>query len=305
MITFWRIIKYGFVNFWRNGLLSLATTLVLTLTLFTISVFVSLSLLAGAAIESVNSRIDVVAYFEDEVAENKIMEIEKEAQTLLNVRETEYISKEEAFDRWQGRDIDESLRGAITKEDNPLPRSLEIRVKNPEKTDEIAQFFDREDISSLVHRVRYNKEMIDKLVSYTSSFKKIGYGLIAIFLVISVFVVFNTIRLAIYSRRDEISIMKLVGATPSYIRWPFIVEGTLFGIFAAILASAVVIFGGRYIIQSGLIPINSDDIMNFLGSDAAAYFSGRSFQIVLYQIIVGIVLSIICSLVAIRRYLKL
>jgi cell division transport system permease protein len=147
--------------------------------------------------------------------------------------------------------------------------------------------------------------MIDKLVSYTSSFKKVGYGLIAIFMVISIFVVFNTIRLAIYSRRDEIEIMKLVGATPSFIRWPFIIEGTLFGIFAAILASLIIIFGGKYFLQSGILPLGSSDIMNFLGPNAAKYFSGRSFQIVLYQVIVGIVLSVACSLIAIRRYLKL
>lgn len=305
MITIWRVIRYGFKNFWRNSLLSLATTLVLTLTLFTISIFVSLSILAGAAIESINQRIDVVAYFEDGVAEKKISEIEEEIKTLSNVRETYYVSKDEAFERWQGRNIDESLKEAITKKDNPLPRSLEIKVKDPEKTDEIAQYFEKDNIKNMVHRVRYNKEMIDKLVSYTSSFKKVGWGLITIFIVISIFVVFNTIRLAIYSRRNEIEIMKLVGATPSYIRWPFIIEGTLFGIFAAVLASLIIIFGGRYVFQSGLLPLGSTDILNFLGPNATKYFSGRSFQIVLYQIMVGIVLSVVCSLIAIRRYLKL
>jgi len=306
MISVARIIKTGFQNFWRNGLLSLATTLVLTLTLFTISIFVSLTIFANAAIQSVNSRIDVVVYFNDEVAEDEIKTIEEEVKQLSNVRETNYVTKEQALEKWMGKIEDESLKQSISPENNPLPRSLEVKVKDPEHTQEIADYFQQEEIAPKVHRVRYNKEVIDKLVRYTATLKKIGLALVIIFVVISIFVVFNTIRLAIYARRDEIEIMKLVGATSSYIRWPFVVEGTLFGIFAAIIVSLVTIFGGRYLFSTGFLPIgNLNEILNFLGPNAAQYFSSKAFTIILYQIVVGIVLSVGCSLIAIRRYLKI
>jgi cell division transport system permease protein len=306
MLTFYRIIKAGFQNFWRNGLLSLATTLVLTLTLFTVSVFVSLTFIANAAITSINSRIDVVVYFNDDVTESRILNLEQEVGAFKSVRETKYISKEGALNKWMESTDDQSLKKSITSENNPLPRSLEIKVKDPEKTQEIASYFDREDIKPMVHRVRYNKEVIDKLIRYTSAFKKLGLGLVIIFIVISIFVVFNTIRLAIYSRRDEIEIMKLVGATSSFIRWPFLIEGTLFGVFSALIASGVIILGERYLFSSGVLPVsNFNEVLNFLGPDAAKYFSGKEIQIVLYQVIVGILLSVVCSYIAIRRYLKI
>ena len=306
MINIFRIFKYGFQNFWRNGLLSVATTLVLTLTLFTVSVFVAITLLANAAVQSINSRIDVVVYFNDEVSESDIDNIQAEVKSLPSVRETTYISKEEALDKWIANTEDESLKNAITAENNPLPRSLEVKIADPQRTQEVADYFNQDRIKPLVHRVRYNKEVIDKVVRYTSAFKKIGLGLVVIFIIISIFVVFNTIRLAIYSRRDEIEIMQLVGATPSYIRWPFVVEGTLFGIFAALFASLIIIFGGKYLFSSGIIPATSlNEVLNFLGPEAAKYFSGASVSIILYQVIVGILLSVVCSMVAIRRYLKL
>lgn len=306
MLNFLRIIKYGFQNFWRNGLLSIATTLVLTLTLFTVSVFVAITLLANAAVESINSRIDVVVYFNDDVSQQDIQNIEEEIKNLSSVRETTYISKEEALNKWISKTEDQSLKNAISPDNNPLPRSLEIKIADPSKTQEVADYFNRDSIKPSVHRIRYNKEVIDKLVRYTSAFKKIGLGLVVIFVIISIFVVFNTIRLAIYSRRDEIEIMKLVGATSSFIRWPFVVEGTLFGIFAALIASILIIFGGRYLLSSGIIPVsNVNEVLNFLGPDAAKYFSGATYQIILYQVIVGILISVICSMVAIRRYLKI
>lgn len=306
MVNFFRIIKYGFQNFWRNGLLSVATTLVLALTLFTVSIFVAATLLANATVESINSRIDVVVYFNDDVSDSEIMQIEQGVKGLKSVRETTYISKDEALDKWVSRTEDQSLKNAITEENNPLPRSLEIKIKDPSKTQEVADYFNQETIKPSVHRVRYNKEVIDKIVRYTSAFKKIGLGLVVIFVIISIFVVFNTIRLAIYSRRDEIEIMQLVGATPSFIRWPFVVEGTLFGIFAALFDSILIILGGKYLLSSGIVPATSlNEILNFLGPEAAKYFSGATLNIIFYQVVVGILLSVVCSMVAIRRYLKM
>jgi cell division transport system permease protein len=290
MLSFFRIIRYGFQNFWRNGLLSIATTLVLTLTLFTISVFVAISLIAGAAVQSINSRIDVVVYFNDNVSEQNILNIKDNVKSLSSVRDVTYISKEDALNKWVASTEDQSLKNDITADSNPLPRSLEIKIADPTKTQQVADYFNQDSTKPLVHRIRYNKEVIDKLVRYTSAFKKIGLGLVIIF---------------VYSRRDEIEIMQLVGATPSFIRWPFVVEGTLFGIFAALIASLLIIFGGRYLFSSGIIPVsNINEILNFLGPDATKYFAGATSRIIIYQVLAGIIISIVCSMIAIRRYLR-
>jgi len=305
MITYYRIIKLGLTNFWRNGLLSMAATLILTITLFSISIFVTLTLVANSAIESVNSRIDVVAYFKDNASEKQVLDLRKELSVLDGVRSVEYISKEKAFEKWQARTEDQRLKEVITAKDNPLPRSLEIKMTDPEKTGQVAEYLEKEEIKPLIHRVRYNKEVIERLTHYTGIIKKLGLGLVSIFIVISILVVFNTIRLAIYARRDEIEIMKLVGATPTFIRTPFLIEGVLFGISAAIFASAIIWLGGEWLIKTGLLPSGTlREIMNFLGQDAMDYFARHKYLIFFYQAVVGIVISLGCSWTAIHKYLS-
>jgi len=305
MVTFYRIIKLGFTNFWRNGLLSMAAILILTITLFTISIFITLSLVTSSAIESVNSRIDVVAYFKDSATEKRVLQIRKALSTQDGVRSVEYISKDEAFEKWQATTEDQRLREVVTKKDNPLPRSLEVKMGDPEKTHEIATFLEQAKYKSLLHRVRYNKEVVERLIHYTQVIKRLGLGLVSVFVVISILIVFNTIRLAIYARRDEIDIMKLVGATSAFIRSPFLVEGVLFGIVSAILASLIIWLGGEWIVSSGILPSDTlREIMAFLGDDATQYFAQHKYLIFFYQAIVGVAISLFCSWAAIYKYLS-
>lgn len=305
MVTFYRIVRLGITNFWRNGLLSMAATLILTVTLFSISIFVTLTLVANSAIESVNARIDVVAYFKDQASEKQVLNIRKELSVLDGVRSVEYISKEKAFEKWQGRTEDERLKEVITKKDNPLPRSLEVKMADPEKTGQIAEYMENDQIKPLIHRVRYNKEVIERLIHYTGIIKKLGLGLVSIFAIISILVVFNTIRLAIYARRDEIDIMKLVGATSTFVRSPFLVEGVLFGIFAAIIACLIIWLGGEWIVKSGILPIGTlREIVSFLGEDAMEYFAQHKYLIFFYQAVIGVAISLGCSWAAIYKYLS-
>jgi len=306
MITFWRIIKAALTNFWRNSFLSIAATLVLSITLFTISVFVSLTLIGNATIKSVNARIDVIAYFKDEVSEDDIQTIEVELKKMPEVTAVEYVSKEKALDKFLGRTKDERLKKIVQERENPLPRSLGIKVKNPEDTKMLADYFSQDEVAAKVYRLRFNKEVIDKLIEYTSIFKKGGLMLVAIFIIISIFLVFNTIRLTIYARKDEIEIMKLVGATVSYIRWPFLVEGMLFGLISAVISSGIILLGSKYLVFSGFVtPTSFSEFLHFLGPEASKYFAGNAFKIVLYQAIIGIFLSVTCSYIATWKYLKL
>jgi len=305
LTSFYRVLKLGFNNFYRNGLLSMAATLILTITLFTISIFITLVLVGNSAIQNVSSRIDVVAYLKDEVSEVQITEIRKELSLLDGVRSVEYIDKDMAYQKWQGQQQDQRLKDVVTKEDNPLPRSLEVKMADPEKTESIADYLSNGEIEPMMHRVRYNKELIEKLNKYISIIKKVGIGLVSIFVVISVLVVFNTIRLAIFSRRDEIDIMKLVGATPGFIRTPFLVEGTLFGILAAVFASLIILAGVEYLQFSGILNAQTtQEIVKFLGPEATSYFSQHMFLIFLYQVLAGIIISVSCSWAAVYKHLN-
>jgi len=306
MITIYRVFKTAATNFWRNSLLSIAATLVLSITLFIISVFITLTLIGNAAIKSVNSRIDVVAYLNDATSEEDISAMEIEVKRMEIVTSADYISKDKALEKFLGRTDDKRLQEAVKGRNNPLPRSLEVKVKDPKDTEKLAEYFKRSDIAPKIHEVRFNKEVVNKLIQYTDVVKKASLGLVAIFLIISILLVFNTIRLAIYSRRDEIEIMKLVGATTSYIRWPFLIEGIMFGVLAAAISSLIIILGSKYLIFSGFItPTTFSEFLRFLGPEADKYFAGNAFKIILYQAATGIILSVTCSFVAIRRYLKI
>ena len=128
---FWRIFKLGISNFWRNRLLSIAATLIMTVTLLTISIFAILTLIVNITITKVNQKIDYVVYFKETVAEDEILNLYEEAKNLSNAASVEYVSKDIAYERWQARQTDERLKKAVTKKDNPLPRSIEIKVKDP------------------------------------------------------------------------------------------------------------------------------------------------------------------------------
>jgi cell division transport system permease protein len=301
----YRVVKLGLTNFWRNGLLSMAATLILTITLFTISIFIALILIGNSAIQNVSSRIDIIAYFKDNVKETEIMDVREDISVLEGVRYVEYISKEKAYEKWQGQEQDERLEKFVTRKDNPLPRSLEVRMADPEQTNRVADFLQNDEIQPLLHNVKYNQELIENLNKYIGIIKRVGIGLVSIFVAISVLVVFNTIRLAIYARRDEIDIMKLVGATSTFIRAPFLVEGILFGVAAAIFASLIVLGGVEYLQYSNILTAEtSQQIVQFLGPKATQYLSSNIYQIFAYQAIVGVLVSLACSWAAIYKYLS-
>src|SRR4030042_4527401 len=246
----WRIFKLGLSNFWRNRLLSIAATLIMTITLLTISIFTILTLIVNITITKVNQKIDYVIYFKETVAEDEILNLFEEAKSLSNTASVVYIDKDTAFDRWQARQTDERLKKAVTRKDNPLPRSIEIKVKDPEKIGDVAAYFEEnEAISEMIRKTSLmeNKATIDRLLNVTRFIKQTGIAIAVFFIAISILIIFNTIRLAIFTRRDEIDIMKLVGASSSFIRWPFFLEGIIYAVVATVLSSGLLYIGFRFL----------------------------------------------------------
>jgi len=293
----------GFVNFWRNSWLSLTTTMIVTLTLLVISALVILSFLGNIALDSIQDKIDVSVYFKTSVSEKEILMVKGRLENLSEVKGVEYVSREQALERFKAEHQDDALvLDSLKGDDNPLPASLEIKAENPEQYELITQALEDPFYKLLIAEdgISYyqNKTKIDRLVSITTFMRRTGLGVSLGFIVIALLVVFNSIRVTIYTRREEIEIMKLVGASNWYIRWPFVLEGVMYGIFAMLISFLVIV---------PLVYYLSPRVLNYLGGENLGLISSFWYSIFIlgvFQFITGILIGTLSSLLAIRQHLK-
>ncbi|MEK7574206.1 MAG: permease-like cell division protein FtsX [Patescibacteria group bacterium] len=299
-VAFSRIIKYGFQNFLRNGWLSTATIAVIFLALFVLQSLIIFNFVAKTAIATVQNKIDISVYFKSNTAEDEILKLEKSLEGLSEVKKTEYVSREQALTEFQARRKNDSIVIAAIQElgENPLLASLNIKAYNPKEYAAISTYLNNESLSSIIEKVSYaqNQIVIERLISIVDTAKRGGIILTLIITLIAVLVAFNTIRLAIYSNREAISIMRLVGASNNFIRGPYIVEGILYGILAGILSFAII---------TPLITYIAPHMASFVPEmNLQNYFATNFFRLLSYQLIFGIILSAVSSFVAVHRYLK-
>lgn len=296
-----RIIKMSGVSFWRNRWLSLATTLIIVLTLIIISVFSFMALIVNKTATSLREKVDLVVYLKDSDSEEQIDALVEIIESRSEVKSIVFISKQDAFLRWQERySNDETLRNAITENDNPLPRSIEVKTKEAEQISAVAGFLQDDDYAPLISQLSYekNKTLIDRLVSITSLIKKIGSGLSILFIIISVFVVYNAIKITIFARSEELEIMRLVGATDSYVRMPFVFEGVIYGLIAAVVTALVLLVTYRFL----NIPLSN--YLNNIGYDVSVFVRTSVFQVIGLQFLIALLLGIFCSFWATREHLE-
>ncbi|MCL5407021.1 MAG: permease-like cell division protein FtsX [Patescibacteria group bacterium] len=297
-----RITKLGLTNFWRNRWLSLASTLVMTLTLLIISMFVIMTMVINKTTDRIKSKMDITVYFNDSATTENIADLQQKLAARADVSEVKYISKEEALQIWEQTQKNQQIKDLITTNDNPLPRSLAVKATTPEKLNDIDNYLLSDDFAPMIHKISYeeNKVIIDKLLAITAFIKKMGWLFSGIFIIVSILVILNTIRLAIFTRKSEIEIMRLVGASDRFIKMPFVIEGALYGILACILAF-ILMWLGVYVIIASLVT-------QYLGAavteNLKSFFSSYIFYIILLQFLVGIVIGVGCSLFSIRKYLK-
>lgn len=316
-----RIIKLGVTNFWRNRWLSLAASLMIMLTLMTMGIFALLTIFANATAEGIKDRIDLNVYFYENATEDQIKELQYTLANRADVKEVHYVTKEEALALWQRRNVNSKVKALITKEENALPRYLQIKPNVPESLDAIAGQLTAEKYQPYIRSVTYDetKAPIEKLIRLTSFIRRMGWALTVFLLAISLVVVLNTIRLTIFTRRDEIEIMRLVGANSSFIRIPFSVEAILYGSIGALLAYSIVClimtyFGGRLagyfadVANAGNTPYFYLIQPYFDGVATGSLTLATSFvslwHLGVLQLLVGILFAVSCSMIALRRYLR-
>ncbi len=299
--TLFRIIKYGCQSFYRNGLLSVATIVVLTLTLTVFQGLVIFQTVSSAALASIEDKIDISAYFKATAPEDEILKIERSLRGLAEVKEIEYVSREKALQLFKERHKDDPTISKALAElgDNPLSAALNVKARDPKEYSAIAAYLENEQFKTVVEKVTFgqNQLAINRLIKIIDTADAFGIGITLALALIAVIVTFNTVRLAIYSNREEIGVMRLVGASNSYIRGPYIVEGVLYGVVAAIAVFAL---------SFPIIYASASYVMIFIpGLNLLSYFYANALTLLGYTLLLGMGLGIVSSSIAITRYLRI
>lgn len=296
-----RLIKAGIVSFYRNGWLSVAATGIVTFALVLISIFVLLLLLGRSVITEIQHKIDVEVFFNDNAKVSDVLTIKEQLEKQENTQSVKYISKKEALEIYKGQsDRNRKLVESISEEENPLPASLQVKAKDTNRLDAFNPVLESDFAKPLIQSRsdKENRDVIQRLLRIVSFIRSVGIFISLVVLTFSVLVVFNTIRITIFSRREEIEIMRLVGASSWYIRGPFIMEGMFYGLIATAIAMIVV-----YLIILAFGPALSSYLKD-INEDVPAYFRANFLLILTVQLLAGIGVGVISSLIAIRRHLK-
>lgn len=295
-----RIIRAGFNNFLRNSWLSAATISVMVLALIVVTGLLLLNVVTQSIVSTLQNKVDVSAYFQGGAPEEDILALRQELVDLSEVKSVEYISKEEALRRFRDRHKDNEvlLQSLGELDDNPLEASLNIRAQYASQYQGIVSFLEQSKYQSLLDKVNYhqNRDVIDKVSNLAGNIGNGGWVATIFLALMAVFVTFNTIRLTMFNWKDEISVMRLVGAGNWFIRGPFVVEGIIYGILAAFV-TLLVIYPALYFV--------SPKITSFLPEvDLLYFFEVNIISIMFLLTAVSVALGSLSSLIAIRRYLK-
>lgn len=303
-ITITRVCRYGLANFARNAWLTTAATVVMTVTLTIILATFTLHLVFNDTLADIRQKIDISVYLADNITAQQKTEFTNAIKSVPSVTTIDYISKTQARQDYisQNSGDQQQLEAlSVLGDSNPFPASLKIHVSN---TDHL------NDISKLVAQKKYQlyqskpaslngsrKDAIENIARVAQFSEIAGLTVSGLFLVLSIMVIFNTIRMAIFNRRDEIEIMKLIGAEKSFIRGPFIVEACLYGVFAAVVAITIM-----YLVLLSAGPSISGYGINI--GPTIKFFSQYPALIFVGELLAGILIGIVSSFLAIRRYLK-
>lgn len=246
MTKFKRIFKEAFTDFIRNGWLSITAVLITTLALLTVSVFLVLILSTNKVVHDLKDKVDIVVNFKDSASENLIQQLKAELLARPQIKNVRYISKADALEEFKTREsVRSDVRELVTATDNPLPRGLQIQSVDFAEFDHVSDVIKTPVYAPFIDSSTYddNKALIENINSSTKFAERAGIVLSLFFILVSVLVVFNTVKLAVLFRTKEIEIMRLVGASESFVKYPFLIEGFLYGFFALIITTIIGYFG--------------------------------------------------------------
>jgi len=304
MITLKRIIKAGFLNFKRNGLISWAAVLVVTITLSVITTIILLQAVLHFSLNQIKDKVDVTIYFTVKAPEEKIMLLKSSLEKLPEVAAVSYTSADEALKLFRDRHANDyaTIQALDEIGDNPLGAYLNVKAKEVSQYESIANFMKSDNAlvsgsTSIIDKVNYhqNRLVIERLNTIISGAQKLGFLITLLLVIISIIITFNTIRLTIFISKEEIGVMRLVGASKMHVRGPFMIEGAIYGIIATLITLAI------FWPATAWLGVKMTD---FLGINMYGYYLSNFFQIFVILSLSGIILGIISSFLVIRKYLN-
>ncbi|MDQ3075956.1 MAG: ABC transporter permease [bacterium] len=304
MSSFNRIFKAGFLNFSRNGLISWASVLVVTITLSVITTLILLQAVLHFSLDQIKDKVDVTIYFNVGAPEEKILALKQSLEKLPEVAEVSYTTDEQALTIFRERHKGDypTIQALDEIGDNPLGGYLNVKAREVSQYEAIANFMKSDNAlvlgsANIIDKVNYsqNKPVIDKLNSIIRGAQKLGFIITLLLVAISIIITFNTIRLTIFISKEEIGVMRLVGASKMRVRGPFMIEGAMYGVIASVL-TAILFLPATYWV--------GNNMTSFLGINIYDYYTSNMFQIFVIILLGGVLLGIISSVLAIRKYLN-
>lgn len=301
-----RVIKAGFFNFWRSGYVSLASISVMVVTLSVIGSVIFIGAVLNITMQELRDKVDINVYFINEAPEGDILAMKTKIESLPEVLRVDYVSREKALENFRLKHENDQITMQALEElgDNPLGAVLNIKAKEPSQYEGIANFLNEESIltsdgDKIIDKINYfeNQTAINKLSRIINSTERMGLAVSLALVLVSIVITFNTIRLAIYVSREEISVMQLVGASKNYIKGPFVVTGVIVGLMSGLIT--ILIF----------LPVTywlGNTTENFfIGFNIFDYYIRNIIQIVFLVIGSGVGIGALASFLAVRKYLKL
>lgn len=298
--TWCSFLKQGVKNAFGNKTMSVASIVAITAALCVLGVVMLIVLNLNYLMDDLESKLEITVFLEKDVKDSDIKSIEKTIKSWEGVNEIEFVSKVSALTKWKEELGDKAyLLDGYEGEENPLPDSFVIEIEKPEYTENIALKAQK---LPRVMKVNYSKEVAEGLGKVVRTVRLVGLILVLVLAVIAAIIINNTVRLTVYSRRREINIMKYIGATDWYIRWPFIIEGFTIGVTGSLIAIAVIIplykyalgkFAGQHMAEGFFV-----NIFKLLPVEAVIY------DVLLVFILVGVSVGVIGSIMSIRKHLK-
>jgi cell division transport system permease protein len=299
-----RVVKAGFVGFWRNTYVALASIFVLTVALFVIGATMFLDQLLATSLQTLQSKVDINVYFVPDAPQGDVDRIRNAVAALPEVASVEFTSREDALQKYreQNKDNEISLQALEELDENPLGATIAVQARETSQYESVARFLEEqrdleEPQAPVIDEINYarNKGSIDTLTTIIKATEQASLIVMGILLLAAVLITFNTVRLAIYTSREEIAIMRLVGASNMFIRGPFMLQGIMYGFISGVFA--LLLF---YPLLVWLGPRTE----TFFEINLFNYYTMHFGEIFGVLVGIGVVLGLVSSILAVARYLR-
>ncbi len=301
LLSFFRVIKFSLQDMARNVWLSLITVIIIVLALFSVNLLLAVKVLSSATVSAVKEKIDVTLYIKNDAPESRIIALKSQLTNLDSVKQIDYISKQAALPIFQEKNQNkpEILQALLELGKNPLSPSLILKPKDIDNYDSLIASLNKID-NDIIESKNFDdyKNMLAKINSITGKANEAGLFVSSLFVLITILVVYNAVRVAIYTHRREIGIMKLVGASTWFIRAPYLVSAMIYALIG-VVAIIVLLYPFLSLIQPYLATFFSGFEVDLVG-----YFKSNFLLIFGLEFLAATLVNVLASLVAVGKYSK-